>query len=215
MTKRRKDSSICTSSAITEIQIPTLKLCGIHYPISKEAHDEAQIIQRTMSTATSMSRLSRRSKATVSEECYASGVVKLVEDRTSGLEISDRRKKTSRGSSGDKDPMEADGFMKEALRAGGPQLCGMLVLTFPVPQGSGHPMHVAITNEAQISHGVVCMLEERNIQVEAILFCLRQSQFDCDSACLTLFIQATKARQDNYRKKLDNTARLQKGPWPL
>lgn len=41
------------------------------------------------------------------------------------------------------------------------------------------------------------MLEERSIQVEAIFFCLRQAQFDCESACLTLFIQATKGTQDN------------------
>ena len=148
-----------------------------------------------MSTATSTPRLSRRTKATVSEECYASGVIRLVGDRTSGLGTSDGRKKTSRGSSNDDDPMEEDGFVNEAFRAGGPQLCGTPVLTFPVPQG--HPMHGALTNEAEISYGVVCMLEERSIRVEAIFFCLRQAQFDSESACLTLFIQATKGTQDN------------------
>ena len=155
-----------------------------------------KLIFITMSTTTSVSRLSRRSKATVSEESYASGVVRLVGDRTYGLEISDGRKKTSRGSSNDEDPMEEDGFVNKAFRAGGPQLCGTLVLTFPVPQG--HPMHGALTNEAEISYAVVCMLEEKNVQVEAIFFCLlRQAQFDCESACLTLFIQATKGTQDN------------------
>ena len=148
-----------------------------------------------MSTATSTSRLSRRAKATVSEECYASGVIRLVGDRTSGLGTSDGRTKTSRGSSNDDDPMEEDGFVNEAFRAGGPQLCGTPVLTFPVPQE--HPMHAALRNEAHISHAVICMLSESDIRVEAIFFCLRQSRFDCDSACLTLLIQATKTRQDN------------------
>lgn len=91
----KKERFTCTSSATTETQTPTLNPCGIHYPISKEAHSEAQIFQRIVLTATTTSRLSGRSKATMPEECYASGSIRLIGDRTSDLGTFDGCKRTS------------------------------------------------------------------------------------------------------------------------
>lgn len=58
-------------------------------------------------------------------------------------------------------------------------------------------MYAALT-EGPIPHAVLCMLNEsRAFEVEATFFCLRQSQFVCGSAYITLFIQARKIRQGN------------------
>ena len=153
-----------------------------------------------MSTLTTASHLSKRSRAAVSEECYASSRthLRLVGDPTYELYRSSERKRTSRGSSDDQDSVQDDGFINEAFRAGGPQLCTVPVATDSITPA--HPSYQFVTdNMERLTRTIMSLLADAGVRSQKnIFFCTRQSVFERESeAVLTLFIEAEKTAFDN------------------
>lgn len=152
-----------------------------------------------MSTLTNTSHISKRSRGAVSE-CYASsrGYLRLVGDPTYDLYHSSERKRTSGGSSDDQDSVQEDGFVNEAFRAGGPQLCTVPVATRSI--ASAHPSYHFLTiNMERLTASVMSILENAGIRSDkTILFCTRQSIFEKESEpVLTLLIEAHKTAFDD------------------
>lgn len=152
-----------------------------------------------MSALTTTSHPSRRSRAAVSEECYASSRthLRLTGSPTYDLGRSSERKRTSRGSSDDQDSVQDDGFINEAFRAGGPQLCTVPMATDGV--APGHPSYQFLTdNMERLTGTAVALLANAGVRSNNILFCTRQSMFEKDSEpVLTLLIDAHKTAFDD------------------
>lgn len=154
-----------------------------------------------MSVVSHGSTLSKRSRAAVSEECYASERIRmrLVGDEPpSNVPNTGDRHKTSRGSSDDHDSVQDDGYVDEAFRAGGPYLCTVPVTTINI--GPEHPsFDLVASNTERLTDTVFSKLASGGVRgVRNILFCLRQSVYDKEpEPVLSLLIEAEKSASND------------------
>lgn len=153
-----------------------------------------------MSTFTTTSHLSRRSRAAVSEECYASSrtPLRLIGDPTYPIYRSSERTRTSKRSSDDQDPVQDDGFINEAFRAGGPQLCTVPVITELL--SPDHPSYHFVTDNLDLlTATVLSLLTNGGVRgVKEMFFCMRQSVFDKEpEPIITLLVEADKTAFDS------------------
>lgn len=144
-----------------------------------------------MSALTISSAPSRQKRSTVPEQCYASGILRLIGDPTSEYRQMEGRIRTSNGSSSDGDSVQDDGFVDEAFRAGGPYVCAIPATTTNVPPT--HPCFDKISGiQQEDCRNVIQILEGRKILAQNVGFFLRTAKHEPETPILTLFIEAEK-----------------------
>lgn len=149
-----------------------------------------------MSALTTSSAPSRQTRSTVPEQCYASGILRLIGDPTSEYRQMEGRIRTSNGSSSDGDSVQDDGFVDEAFRAGSPYICAIPATTTNVPLT--HPCFDKISGiQQEDCSNVLQILERRKILAQNMGFFLRTAKHEPETPILTLFIEAEKRYFDD------------------